>query len=122
MGVLLRIFGVAGCLLVPTICVPAHAAPVTLVDSYWGGLNTYNPGNGDSIGGGIYQISKAEIQRTNSGNSLQVVIYTAFAGHAGQEAGIGYGALFITPGINAWTPTGSGPHYGTDIYQPGDWK
>lgn len=118
----------AGCLLFPLISVPALAAPVILTDNYWGGLNTYNPSNGDSIGGGIFEISQASIQRINGGNTLEVVISTAFAGHAGTDAGTGYGALFITPGLNAWTPiTSAGanngdPHYGTDVYQLGDWK
>lgn len=124
MGIFSRAFA-AGCLLLPAISFAAHATPVTLVDNYWGGLNTYNPGNGDSIGGGIFEISKAEVQRINGGNTLEVVIYTAFAGHAGQVAGVGYGALFITPGVNAWSPTpnpGGSPPYGTDVYEVNDWK
>lgn len=120
----------AGCLLFPLISMPAVAAPVTLNDTYWGGLNTYNPTNGDSIGGGIFNIDHATIQRINGGNTLEVVITTAFAGHAGTDAGTGYGALFINPGVNAWTPitnlsdptNGGAPHYGSDVYQPGDWK
>jgi hypothetical protein len=109
-------------LFLPAISQPAHASPFVLTDTYWGGTNTY-PGGGDSIGGGIYNISQADIQRINGGNTLQIVIETAFAGHAGQDAGTGYGALFITPGATAWTPQGTDHvHYSTDTYQNGDWK
>jgi PEP-CTERM motif len=98
----------------------AFAAPVTLVDNYFGGTNTYN--NADSIGDGIFNVTSAEIQRIGpGGNTLQVVINTAFAGFAGSVAGVGYGALFITPGADAWHPTGVAP-YPTDIYQAGEWK
>ena len=100
---------------------PALAAPVVIVDNYLGGTNTY-PGGPDVIGpASIFNISSANIQRTGvNGNTLQVVINTAFAGHAGEDAGTGYGALFITPGNLAWTPTGVAP-YPNDVYQAGDW-
>ena len=101
---------------------PAQGAPVILSDTCYGGTDTC-PGGRDSIGGGIFQISKAEIQRTNGGNTLQIVTYTAFAGHAGQDAGTDYSPLFITPGANAWTPQGLDTvHYSMDTYQNGDWK
>jgi hypothetical protein len=50
-----------------------------------------------------------------------IVINTAYAGAAGTD-GTGYGALFITPGANAWHPNGSGPNYATDVYVPGEWQ
>lgn len=100
-----------------SIASPVYASPVLLTDNYWGGSD--NTHSGDSIGGGIFNISSALVQRINGGNTLNVVINTVFAGHAGEVAGTGYGALFITPG--AWTPTGSQP-WSTDVYQPGDWK
>lgn len=99
---------------------PLPASAVTLIDNYLGGTNTYN--NADSIGNGIFNISSAQIQRIGpNGNTLQVVINTAFAGFAGTDAGTGYGALFITPGANAWQPTGVAP-YPTDVYRPGEWQ
>jgi hypothetical protein len=97
---------------------PAEAA-VTLVDTYWGGRDYLN--YGDSIGGGVFNIDSAVISRTGAGGStLKVVINTAYAGNAGTQ-GTGYGALFLTPGINAWQPTGSHPQYATDVYTPGEW-
>lgn len=95
----------------------ARAAPVTIVDNYWGGNDH---GYGDSIGGGIYNVSSALISRTNP-NTLQIVINTAYAGHAGAQ-GTGYGSLFITPGVNAWSPIGTAAnHWVNDHYQTGDW-
>ncbi|MGO9356863.1 MAG: PEPxxWA-CTERM sorting domain-containing protein [Xanthobacteraceae bacterium] len=108
-------------LVLPALFTPAAAlaSPVDLPDNYYGGLNTYN--NSASIGGGIYNISSADIERIGPGGSiLQVVINTAFAGYAGTDYGTGYGALFITPGVNAWQPTGVAP-YSTDVYRPGEW-
>jgi hypothetical protein len=101
-------------LLLPAIS-PAHA--VTVLDTYWGGINTYNPGNGDSIGDGVFNITSADVQRINAGNTLQVVINTAYALNTGAD-GTGYGALFITPG--PWLPTGTAP-YGADVYH-GQWQ
>lgn len=101
--------------------VPSAAAPFVLQDTYIGGGGTGPYTNSDSIGGGIFNVYSADVQRTGtSGNTLQVVIHTDFAGHAGQDHGVGNGALFINPGF--WTPTGTGPAYLTDVYQPGDWK
>jgi hypothetical protein len=108
-------------LVLQAIWVPAaaFAVPFNLPDNYYGGLNTYN--NADSIGGGIFNISSADIQRTGPGGAiLQVVVNTAFAGFAGTDAGTGYGSLFITPGVNAWQPTGVAP-YPTDVYRAGEW-
>lgn len=108
---------------------------VTIADTYYGGLDTYpnsgphvsgtsNPAQyaGDSIGGGIFNVSQASFTRSTDGNTLTVVITTAFAGYAGADAGVGYGALFITPGKNIWSPQGAGPNYPTDTYQNNDWK
>ena len=95
-------------------------AAVTLVDTYWGGRDYLN--YGDSIGGGVFNIASADFSRTGVGGStLKVVIHTAYAGKAGTQ-NTGYGALFISPGANAWTPIGSDVHHVNDVYQPGDWK
>ena len=91
---------------------------VLLVDNYWGGDDH---GYGDSIGGGVFNVSSASISRVGPSNTLHVVINTAYAGAGGTE-GTGYGALFITPGVNAWNPTGSDPHHVTDVYRPGQWQ
>ena len=91
---------------------------VLLVDNYWGGNDH---GYGDSIGGGVFNISSALISRVGPSNTLHVVINTDYAGAGGTE-GTGYGALFITRGVNAWNPTGSDPHHVTDVYRPGQWQ
>jgi hypothetical protein len=97
----------------------ASRADVLLQDTYWGGNDH---GYGDSIGGGVFNISSALVSRVGPGsNTLQVVINTAYAGAAGTD-GTGYGALFITPGVNAWNPTGSDAHHVTDVYRPGEWQ
>jgi hypothetical protein len=94
-------------------------ADVLLQDNYWGGDDH---GYGDSIGGGVFNISSASVSRLGpSFSTLQIVINTAYAGAAGTD-GTGYGALFITPGVNAWNPTGSAPNYVTDVYRSGEWK
>jgi hypothetical protein len=93
-----------------------HAAPFVLEDKYWGGNDH---GYGDSIGGGVFNITSAVISRTSPG-TLQVVINTLYAGAAGTDA-TGYGALFITPGANAWHPNESLPNYAADVYVPGQW-
>jgi hypothetical protein len=93
---------------------------ITVQDNYDGGLNTYN-NPGDSIGGGIFNISSASFTRSTDGNTLTAVINTAFAGYAGTDAGVGYGSLFITPGKLAWQPTGTAP-YPTDQYVNGEWQ
>lgn len=101
-------------------------ASTTLVDTYWGGLNTYNFSNGDIIGpANIFDIQSAVVSRSGVGNgTLNVTINTNFAGKAGTDAGVGYGALFFGP---QFTPTvtgapgspGNTPTYGSDIYIPG---
>ncbi len=93
---------------------------VTITDNYFGGLDTYpgsgphisgtsNPAQyaGDSIGGGIFNISQASFTKSTDGSTLTVVITTAFAGHAGTDAETGYGALFLTPGKDI--PRGRAP-------------
>jgi hypothetical protein len=95
----------------------AARAAFVLQDNYWGGNDH---GYGDSIGGGVFNIASAVISRPNAG-TLEVTINTAYAGAAGID-GTGYGALFITPGANAWHPNGSAPNYATDVYVPGEWK
>jgi hypothetical protein len=91
-------------------------ADFLLQDQYWGGNDH---GYGDSIGGGVFNVSSASISRP-SANVLQIVINTDYAGAAGTD-GTGYGALFLTPGAHAWQPTGSAP-YATDVYKPGEWR
>ena len=104
--------------LIAAISISSSAqASFILQDNYWGGNDH---GYGDSIGGGVFNITSAEVSRSDAGN-LQVVINTAYAGAAGTD-GTGYGALFITPGANAWQPNGSAPNYATDVYVPGEWK
>lgn len=81
-------------------------ADVTLPDSYVGGLDhgygdvIQNPGTHD------FEISSAVIRRIAGGSTLQVVINTNFAGKAGLD-GVGYGSLFISPGVGAWNPSGT---------------
>jgi hypothetical protein len=114
------LFSTALALAVGQVAIPSSAFAVTLIDNYYGGTNTYN--NADSIGGGIFNIASADITRIGTGgNTLRVVINTAFAGFAGTDAGTGYGALFITPGAHAWQPTGAAP-YPTDTYRAGEWQ
>jgi hypothetical protein len=106
-------------LAVGSFAAPAHAA--VLLDIYYGGLDTWNYPS-DVIGDpNTFGIDSAVIQRT--AGTLQITINTNFAGKPGTAAadGTGYGALFITPGKNAWTPQGSGPNYFDDQYQAGDW-
>lgn len=98
----------------------AHA-DVTIADTYYGGTNTYN--GQDVIGDtAVFDIKNATFARINGGNTLRVTIGTNYAGAPGTAGalGTGYGALFITPGANAWSPVGTGP-YSTDVYQSGDW-
>jgi len=101
---------------------PAEASFI-LQDTYYGGVDTWNYPS-DVIGDpNTFDITSATIGRVNNGNTLQITINTNFAGKPGTAAadGTGYGALFITPGLAAWTPQGTGPGYYTDTYQPGDW-
>jgi len=124
----------------------AANASSTLVDNYDGGYDFYagngtytatalsGPGstyNGAQLYAGDvisdandprFSITDAVISRINGGNTLVVTIDTGYAQNAGAD-GTGYGALFITPGANAWNPTGTAAnHYATDVYQPGEWQ
>jgi hypothetical protein len=101
---------------------PAQASYL-LQDTYYGGTDTWHYPS-DVIGDpNVFGVTSATIGRTNGGNTLQITINTKYAGKPGTAAadGTGYGALFITPGKNAWTPQGTGPGFYTDTYQPGDW-
>ena len=101
---------------------PAHAS-IILQDTYYGGHDSLNDPT-DVIGDpNTFNVQSAIIQRTNGGNTLQITINTNYAGKPGTPAadGTGYGALFITPGKDAWKPTGSGPNYFDDQYRPGEW-
>jgi hypothetical protein len=121
----IRAFGVraaaSACIVAASVMASGRAdAATTLVDNYWGGRDYLH--YGDSIGGGVFNVDSAVISRVGvNGTTLKVVINTAYAGKAGTQ-GTGYGALFITPGANAWTPIGSDPHHVNDVYQAGDWK
>ncbi|SFU52997.1 hypothetical protein [Pseudoduganella namucuonensis] len=80
-------------------------------NAYWGGDSH---GQGDVIGGSMYDIGGATIARV--GSVLTVTINTAFAGHAGADSwagpnGIGYGDVFLS---QAWNP------FGTDAHHTGD--
>lgn len=99
----------------------AHAGAVTVQDNYYGGLNTYN--GADVIGASVFDIKDAVFQRIGAGgNTLKVTIDTNYAGAPGTPAAetTGYGALFLTPGANAWNPVGPAP-YSNDVYTPGEW-
>ncbi len=88
----------------------AMAGPSSLLqDTYWGGLDTYygyapSPANGDSVGGGVFNISDATAART-SRNTLSITIDTAYAGHSGTDGTV-YGDLLLnpqtTPGRSPW--------------------
>jgi hypothetical protein len=96
-------------------------ASVILPDEYYGGLNTYN--SSDVIGpASVFDITDAVIERV-SATEISITIDTNFAGVPGTPAadGTGYGVLFLTPGLDAWNPTGTGPHYPTDQYVDGEW-
>ena len=104
-----RVFGaavaaVASGLFVAALGSPASAGSVTVADSYYGGLNTYNsnfPTSGDVIGDSTFQIYGATATRT--GNNLTVEIYTNFVQNLPAEYGVGLGALFLgngTPNYN----------------------
>jgi hypothetical protein len=103
----------------------AHAGEaVTLQDSYYGGDNTWN--GGDVIGDpSVFSVDSLTAQRVGPGDgTLQITIHTDYANKPGTPTayGTGYGALFITPGANAWQPDGSAPNYSTDVYKPGEWQ
>ena len=108
-------FTVVGC--------ASSASAASLIDTYWGGGNTYNgsPGtaypnlSGDVIGDSTYEVTSATVQRT--AGTLQVTINTNYAGMAGTDGLTGYGSLFFS--TNLFTPTGTGPQYATDVYTPG---
>ncbi|PZQ60673.1 MAG: hypothetical protein DI570_13800 [Phenylobacterium zucineum] len=117
-----RVWGaVAGIAVAVLAGASAAQAEVTIGDGYYGGMNTYN--GQDVIGDtNVFDIKDATFERINAGNTLRVTIRTNYAGAPGSAAalGTGYGAFFITPGANAWTPTGTAP-YANDVYQAGDW-
>jgi len=115
-------YGAALALLTVFASAPARASYI-LQDAYIGGVDTWNNPS-DVIGDpSTFGITSATIDRINNGNTLQITINTNYAGAPGSAAAdtTGYGALFITPGKNAWQPQGTGPNYSTDTYQPGEW-
>lgn len=81
------------------------------VNGYWGSDSN---GQGDVIGGSVYDILGASITRV--GSVLTVVIQTNFAGHAGADPwaapkGIGYGDVFLA---QTWKPYGTDSHHVSD--------
>jgi len=135
----MRVFWIEGtvALLSVSLCsAQALAKGVTLLDNYVGGYDTWS-GSGSAIGShdgatlyngqvigdpSVFGITSANIQRTGAGgDTLQVVINTNYAGHGGAD-GTGYGALFLTPGVNVWRPSGSAANgYATDQYKANEW-
>jgi hypothetical protein len=101
-----------------TLGIASPASAVVVQDTYWGGLNTYNPSNGDVIGdASVFDIKSMEVTRV--GSALHVTVHTPYAGMAGtnKALGTGYGALFFsTTGV---TLNASKPNYGKDQYTPG---
>ena len=113
---------------------PAHADGILNdylpSEAYYGGLNTYNGGDViENTNDHSFEITGATVTRTDP-NTLQIVIQTNYAGVAGTNAAVGtdYGSLFITPSkatpytaanANPWNPSGSGPNYTSDTYNPG---
>jgi hypothetical protein len=91
---------------------PASASSVTVSDTYYGGLNTYNNNpltSGDVIGPSSFDIIGATLTRTN--NDLQVTINTNYVTIIG-DAGTGLGALFLgngSPNYNAAASTDPHP-------------
>ena len=88
----------------------------TIYDNYWG---SEDHGWGDVIGStSTFGVSRAEVNV--SGGSLQIDIYTGFAGrgddglfssYTNNGLGIGYGDLFLA---TEWTPETSGYKYEND--------
>ena len=110
------------------LSVPAAAGP--LIDTYWGGVDTYNgfpgaPGgpNGDVIGPsnvfGIDQVAVTRIQTGGATNDLRIVITTNYAGVPGTSPadGTGYGAVFFKSGGIGGIPSGAASN--ADVYTAG---
>src|SRR5665213_1789355 len=95
------------------------ARSITLTDTYYGGTNTY-PGSGDVIsspGDSTFNVDSADV--TRNGDKLDITIHTMYAGAPGTD-GTGYGSLFLTPGPDAYHPSGGGgPNFPNDTYNPG---
>jgi hypothetical protein len=121
-ALLLRV-GVAAAVALLLLLQGGSAQAITLIDNYWGGIDPLNAASQDVIGPMTdYDTTKVTVNRIGpGGNTLEFVFYTRAAGKAGTDPGtdIGYGALFLNP---IWSPTGAGPNYPTDVYQPGDWQ
>ena len=86
--------------------VSATAAPVTVADTYYGGLNTYNnnpPTSGDLIGDAAFEVFSATLNR--SGNNLEVIINTNYVQNIG-ASGTGLGALFLGNGTPTYNNAG----------------
>lgn len=101
------------------MALPANAVSVT--DNYWGGINTYNPSNGDRIGDSRYEIYGAEVTRGGtSGNDLTVKFYNNFVNSSALgEYNIGLGAMFLGNGADPVAASLDATHHaGTDTFSP----
>lgn len=102
------------------MALPANAETIT--DYYWGGINTYNPSNGDMIAAPSdpsFEIYGADVTRGGtSGNDLTVKIYTNFVtSSALGEYNIGLGALFLGNGADSTVSSLDATHHaGSDTF------
>jgi hypothetical protein len=99
---------------------PAHS--ITLTDTYFGGLDTYN-NPGDVIGTQTFDITSVDVTRSGPGNgTLNITIHSYFAGApgTGPADGTGYGSLFFS--TNLFTPNGTAPSYPQDQYTQNRWN
>lgn len=103
------------------IAVTSPARAYSVADSYWGGVNTYNPTNGDVISndaGTNFNMSAFQIFDINasrSGNNLTVTVDTNYTNHVGID-GTGLGALFIGTSAPTWNGTNSSGFHEGDTF------
>ncbi len=110
-----KIFSIS---LIVAITALAQPAVATLIGDHYVGHDGHDEWDyGDVIGGSNFQIHDAEV--TLSGNWLNVVIRTNFAGQSGDlfrsytvgGAGLGHGDLFLA---SVWDPYGDAPYVADD--------
>ena len=114
-------FAAAAGLLASAAVTNVQAAPVTVLDTYWGG----NDGsvNADVVGAtSVFDIASMVVDRV--GNNLKVVINTNYANHVG-NLGTRLGALFLgdptklnfnTAGGTTAPGAAGSPKYGSDVF------
>jgi hypothetical protein len=115
----LKSAGVAFAMLATAAVSQSQAAPVTVMDTYFGG-NDYSF-NADVIGSSKFEIFSMVVDRI--GNNLKVVINTNYANHVG-ELGTKLGSLFIgDPSKLNYNTAGGGPgglsgapQYNSDVF------